>query len=95
MLLINLTGLPPQYWPGGINLPGGTNELGAIIAPFPILHPSDIILLCPIFTCSSIIEEPITQPAPITELSPMYIEFGTPVGVVYHVCKIQLSPIVT
>jgi hypothetical protein len=55
--LIYSTGFPPQSCPAGINLAGGTKELGAITAPFSILHPSNIIDLEPINASSSIIQE--------------------------------------
>jgi hypothetical protein len=51
------TGFPAQTYPEGINLPGGTTELGPIIHPLSNLAPSKITVLNPIVTSSSIVAE--------------------------------------
>jgi hypothetical protein len=48
--MIYSTGLPAHNWPDGINLPGGTTELGPIADPFSIFAPSRITVLAPITT---------------------------------------------
>lgn len=49
--------MPAHNYIDGITLPGGTTEFGPITAPFSILEPSKITVLCPIKTSSSIVHE--------------------------------------
>jgi len=51
------TGFPDQNYIAGINLPGGTTEFGPTIAPLSIFAPSKTIVLAPICTSSSIVQE--------------------------------------
>lgn len=90
---MNFIGLPPHTCIAGTNLPGGTTLLGAIIAPYYIIAPSNTTELYPINALYFNIHEYKVHPFCTTQSSWIYNLADIPDDVDAAVCKTQLLPI--